>query len=252
TLDALVRVVEAQAPELVGSILLLDRDGTHVRHGAAPRLSPRFVQAVDGSAIGDEAGSCGAAAYRGETVIVDDIATDPLWKDYRGLAEAEGLRAAWSTPIFDAQRRVLGTFALYFRRPGRPMESHLGLIDMVTQTAAIAISRKREEEALRESGQRLASIYDTVGDTIFLVAIEADGGFRFESVNKRFVSTTGLPAEAVVGRRIEEVIPPESLPLVRERYRRAVQDAAIVRWEEARQDPAAHRNRHRQQTHAGD
>ncbi len=237
TLDTLARVVEEQASEILASILILDRDGIHLRHGAAPRLSESFTRAIDGSPIGPDAGSCGAAAFRRETVVVEDIATDPLWKDYAQPAAAEGLRSCWSTPIFDGRRNVLGTFALYFRHPGRPTDDHLGLIDMVTQTAAIALGRKREEEALRESRQRLISIYDTVGDTIFLLALETDGGFRFESVNKRFVATTGLPAEAIVGKRVEEVIPQESLPLVLERYRRAVMEQAIVRWEETSEYP---------------
>ena len=237
TLHALLQVVENQAPELLGSILLLDRDGIHVRHGAAPRLSERFTRAIDGNSIAEHAGSCGAAAYRREAVIVADIATDPLWENYRALAAAEGVRACWSTPIFDARRDVLGTFALYFREPGRPTNDHLALVDMVTHTAAIAISRTREEEALRERRQRLISIYDTVGDAVFLVAIEPDGGFRFESVNKRFITTTGIPMEAVVGKRVEEVIPPGSLPLVLDRYREAVRDKAIVRWEESSDYP---------------
>ncbi|HET6899160.1 MAG TPA: ATP-binding protein, partial [Vicinamibacteria bacterium] len=212
-------------------------NGTHVRHGAGPRLSAAVKRAIDGLPIGERAGSCGAAAHRKQAVVVEDIATDSLWADYRELAAAEGLRACWSTPIFDARHNVLGTFALYFRQPGRPTADNLVLIDMATQTAAIAIARKREEEALRESRQRLVSIYDTVGDTLFLVAVEPDGGFRFVSVNKRFVSTTGVPAEAVIGKRIEEVIPPESLALVRERYGQAVRDHAIVRWEETSEYP---------------
>ena len=237
TLDLLLRIVEEQDPGIFASILLLDRDGVHVRHGAGPRLSETFKRAIDGRPIGERAGSCGAAVLRREPVIVEDIATDPLWEDYRELAAAEGLRACWSTPIFDAERNVLGTFALYFRQPGRPTADNLVLIDMATQTAAIAIARKREEEALRESRQRLVSIYDTVGDTLFLVAVEADGGFRFVSVNKRFVATTGVPAEAVIGKRIEEVIPPESLALVRERYGQAIRENAIVRWEETSDYP---------------
>jgi two-component system, cell cycle sensor histidine kinase and response regulator CckA len=97
--------------------------------------------------------------------------------------------------------------------------------------------RRRLEEALRESRQRLISIYDTVGDTIFLVALEADGGFRFESVNRQFVATTGLPAEAIVGKRVEGVIPAASLPLVLNRYRQAATDKAILRWEETSDYP---------------
>jgi PAS domain S-box-containing protein len=237
TLGTLVRGVEAQSAEVLASILLLDRDGLRLRHCVAPRLSATFTQAIDGEPIGERAGSCGTAAYRGEAVVVDDIEADPLWAAYRGLARAEGLRACWSTPIFDAEHKVLGTFALYFRKPGRPSERHLRVIDMATQTAAIAISRKREEEALRESRRRLLSIYDTVGDVVFVVRVEPDGGFRFESVNKRFSETTGVPADAVVGKRVEEVIPPASLHLVLERYRQAVRDRDVVRWEETSDYP---------------
>ena len=154
TLEELLRAVEAQSSEMLSSILLLDDDGVHVRHSAAPRLPASFVSAIDGSAIGERSGSCGTAAYRRQAVIVEDIETDPLWEDYRGLAAAHGLRACWSTPIFDAERRVLGTFALYFHEPTRPQEKDLRLIDMATQSAAIAITRKREEEALRTSESR--------------------------------------------------------------------------------------------------
>lgn len=132
------------------SILLLDADGVHIRHGAAPSLPEQFVQAVDGAPIGPCAGSCGTAAYRGEQVIVEDIETDPLWDDYRHLATPHGFRACWSTPIFDAQHHVLGTFAMYFRQPGQPNARHLRLIEVATHTAAIAISSKLgEEEVLK-------------------------------------------------------------------------------------------------------
>ncbi|MBI3523463.1 MAG: PAS domain S-box protein [Betaproteobacteria bacterium] len=144
-LAALTSVIESQSPGMLCSILLLDADGVHIRHGAAPSLPEEFIQAVDGSSIGPRAGSCGTAAYRGEQVVVENIDTDPLWQDYRHLAELHGLRACWSTPIFDARRRVLGTFAMYFLQPGRPTAKHLQLIEIATQTAAIAIVSKRGE-----------------------------------------------------------------------------------------------------------
>jgi PAS domain S-box-containing protein len=155
TLDALLRLIEAQCPGMLCSILLLDSDDIHVRHGAAPTLPTAFVRAVDGQPIGPRAGSCGTAAYRREPVIVADIATDPLWDDYRELALAHGLRACWSTPILDEGRRVLGTFALYFRTPGHPTDQHRRLIELSTSTAAIAIAKHLETHALRASEERL-------------------------------------------------------------------------------------------------
>src|SRR6185369_1291729 len=96
-----------------------------------------YLRAIDGASIGPCAGSCGTAAFRREAVFVADIASDPLWADYKHLALPHGLRACWSTPILDAQRNVLGTFAIYYRKQGLPEEHQLQLIDVATHTAAI-------------------------------------------------------------------------------------------------------------------
>jgi PAS domain S-box-containing protein len=155
SLDLLLRVIEAQSPEMLCSILLLDGSGLRLRHGAAPSLPESFTRALDGGRIGPQAGSCGTAAFRGEPVIVEDLANDPLWQDYRDLALEHGLRSCWSTAIFDEQRHVLGTFALYFREPGHPTAWHRKLIKLATSTAAIAILRDRRIETLRTSEERL-------------------------------------------------------------------------------------------------
>lgn len=160
TLDAFLRMIEAQSKDLVCSILLLDADGVHIRHGAAPSLPVEYLRAIDGAAIGPCAGSCGTAAYRQEPVFVADIAADPLWVDYKNVALPHGLRACWSTPIFDVQKRVLGTFALYQREPGMPTERHRQLISVVTHTAAICITRhlveaERETAVVREKQARI-------------------------------------------------------------------------------------------------
>jgi PAS domain S-box-containing protein len=149
TLDTLVRLIEAQSTDIVGSILLLDPDGRHLRHGAAPSLPESFTRAIDGAAIGEGAGSCGTAAYRGELVITEDIASDSAWTEWRDCALPHGLRACWSTAIFDDQRRVIGTFAFYVRRPGRPTDADLRLMQIATHTASIAICRKQEDEEVR-------------------------------------------------------------------------------------------------------
>src|SRR5437667_1574412 len=118
-LDALCRFGEEMSGNVLVSILLVSPDGKSLRHGAAPSLPKSYTEAIDGALIGPCAGSCGTAAYRGERIIVSDIATDPLWDQYRHLAIDHGLRACWSTPIFSTTRDVIGTFALYSRQPGR-------------------------------------------------------------------------------------------------------------------------------------
>ncbi len=155
-LDALCRFVEEMSAGSLCSILLLDSDGDRLQHGAAPSLPRSYTEAIDGSAIGPSAGSCGTAAYRREPVIVSDIAMDPLWADYRDLASRHGLRACWSTPIFSSEGRVLGTFAIYSREPCSPTPEQHIIIEQFTHLAAAAIERKRAEEELRRSESYLA------------------------------------------------------------------------------------------------
>lgn len=165
SLTLLARALETHLDGILCSILLLDKDGLHLTHGAAPSLPEAYCRMVEGLAIGPAAGSCGTAVYRKEAVFVDDIASDPLWAEYRAAALPHGLRACWSTPIFGAQREVLGTFALYDRKPSRPSPLHLQLIQIATDIAALAIGKQRADEALN----MMRFGMDHAGDSVFWV-----------------------------------------------------------------------------------
>ncbi len=171
-LDAIVRLVEGQAEGLLCTLLLLDREGGRLRHGAAPHLPAEYVRVLDGSLIGPEEGSCGTAAYRGERVIVEDISTHPYWEKYRTLAMSHGLRACWSSPIFSPAHEVLGTFAIYYREARGPSERELEWVGIATHLASIAIMRDRAEharnrlfQALEEREVRLRLLH-AVGDAM--------------------------------------------------------------------------------------
>jgi PAS domain S-box-containing protein len=154
-LATLCGIVEAQTDGMLCSVLLLDPDGVHLRHGAAPSLPQPYIEAIDGIAIGPSVGSCGTAVYRKEAVVVTDIATDPLWADFRDLALPHNLRACWSTPVLASDGGVLGTLAMYYQEPRSPGDAHRLIIERATHIAGIAISRLRAEEALRHSEAQL-------------------------------------------------------------------------------------------------
>jgi PAS domain S-box-containing protein len=155
-LENLVLVVEAQFAGLLCSILLLDEDGQHLRHGAAPSLPKPYIKAIDGLRIGPKAGSCGTAMYRREPVVVTDILQDPLWEAYRQVAEPYGLRACWSTPMLSHSGKVLGSFAMYYREPRSPSTAETHALEMATHLTGIAIERKLAREQLQRSEAYLA------------------------------------------------------------------------------------------------
>ena len=152
-LDALCRLMESQVPGLLCSVYLLE--GDRLRDGAAPSLSESYRRAIDGTPIGPDVGSCGTAAYHRRPVVVSDIGTDPLWKDFRDLAQQHGLMACWSAPILTPGAECLGTFAMYYREHRRPGGSEWRLLEIATHVARVAITRARTEEALAASRRRL-------------------------------------------------------------------------------------------------
>ena len=170
-LDAVCQLVEEQLPDVISSVLLLD--GDRLWHGGAPSLPKSYNGAIDGLVIGPSEGSCGTAAYRGEPVIVSDIATDPLWAKYRDLALSHSLRACWSTPILSSENKVLGTFAMYYREPRSPTSQDLGLIELATHLVRIAVERDRAEEALRTSEQLARSHVEVMMRSLDVLATEA-------------------------------------------------------------------------------
>ncbi len=97
--------------------------------------------------------------------------------------------------------------------------------------------RQEVEQALLQRERRLSSIYETVSDSLFYVDVEEDGRYRFTSVNRAFVSTTGLEHNQVIGKRVDEVIPEPSLTLALEKYSEAIRERRVVRWEETSEYP---------------
>ena len=187
-LDGLCRLVEETSSDILATILLLNDN--RLWHGAAPSLPKSYTKAIDGGIIGPAAGSCGTAAYRGEPVIVSDIATDPLWADYRGLALAHELRACWSTPILSSEGRVLGTFAIYAREPCSPTPQHHKIIEQITHLAAVAIERNRTQAALQESEERFRRMADAIPEVIWFTALEPE---KVLYVSPSFERIWGLP-----------------------------------------------------------
>ncbi|HEY4112722.1 MAG TPA: ATP-binding protein [Rhizomicrobium sp.] len=153
-LDRVAILVERLAPPALCSILLLQRDGKHLRPASAPSLPDAYCQAIEGLEIGPNVGSCGTAAYTKRPVIVTDIATSPLWQGPRDFVLSFGLRACWSLPIINADGRVLGTIAMYYREPRAPSDHDFALLEPCARLVRLALAQHHKEQELREAEAR--------------------------------------------------------------------------------------------------
>ena len=144
----LLEVEAAADSDIRTSILLLDSERKHLLHGAAPSLPKAYCEAIHGVEIGPSAGSCGTAAYMGHSIFVTDIATDPLWVNYRHLALPHQLRSCWSTPIQSDEGEVIGTFAIYHSTTRAPTGEEILAVKGISGHVAHAIARWSKCEAV--------------------------------------------------------------------------------------------------------
>jgi len=148
-LDTLLRLVEAECPGIKATVLLFDEEGGRLHSCAAPSMPQAWIDAIEGIPVGEGVGSCGTAAHRREPVLVSDVETDPLWKDYRDLIRPFGLRACWSWPIMSADGAILGTSAMYCATARDPTALETRLAAFTIHVAGIAIQRKQAEDRIR-------------------------------------------------------------------------------------------------------
>src|ERR1700722_1872945 len=220
-LERLCETVDAQASNIMTAVMLMDADGIHLRPAAAPRLPKGWVESITPLKIGPCVGSCGTAASLKQRVTVSDIATDPLWADYRDLALSYGLRAAWSQPLISKNQEVLGTFCLYYAEPRSANDTDLRLIEGADHIAVIAIEGERSQEALRSASEeirnseaRLRKIIDTIPTLAWCTLPDGTGIFW----NRRWHEYTGLSLEVVRGWGWQNAIHPEDLKEITDKW----------------------------------
>jgi len=181
-LDELCCKVERYADGLKSSILLLDKSGKYLHYGSAPNLPKSYIEATRKVYIGENRGSCGTAAYLKKTIIAEDISKDPRWAQYKIIPLAHELQACWSTPIMDVSGTVLGTFALYYHEPRKPIEAELELINSSANIAALAIHKHNAQDKLKNYAAELERSNKELSDFAYIASHDLQEPLRKISI----------------------------------------------------------------------
>jgi formate hydrogenlyase transcriptional activator len=202
-LENLCDTIEAQSPDVISTVLLMDPDGEHLRPAAGSRVPRAWTEAITPLRVGNAVGSCGTAAYLKKRVIVRDIATDPLWSSlphFRDAALGYGLRASWSEPLLSKNGEVLGTFAMYYGEPRSPSDGDLRLIEGAGHVAVIAIEGERSRSSLRrafedikKSEAELRGIINAIPQLIAVLGLDGEALYA----NQTTLDYTGLTLKDV-------------------------------------------------------
>lgn len=211
---------ERLAPGVICSILSVDALGRlHVE--AAPSLPADYSAAINGLLIGPSVGSCGTAAYFGKSVEVTDIATDPLWSDFKDLALPIGLRACWSSPIRASDGRVIGAFAFYYRTCRGPSALERTIVEACINLCAIALEQEERKASIHRlayfdglTGVANRASFEKRGREAVSAAVKNDSCLAihwidldgFKNINDTLGHQAGDTALQVIAKRISGVL----------------------------------------------
>ncbi|MFS8038708.1 putative bifunctional diguanylate cyclase/phosphodiesterase [Xanthobacter sp. AM11] len=92
-------------------------------------------------------------------MLVEDIATSPLWEDLLWLPLPSAVKGCWSVPIKLKSGTVAGTFAFYFNERGGPSPWLEGIVAACSDLCALALERHEAKSRIA----RLASIDTLTG-----------------------------------------------------------------------------------------
>jgi len=133
-----------------------------LRTWVAPSLPETYLQTIDNLIVGENTGSCGAAAYLKRPIIVNDIDTDARCTAYKHLALAYDLKACWSYPILDSEGNTLAVLGMYYKQVQSPKPDELAVVDRTTSLLKVIIENRlnadlaHETAAMISQGQELA------------------------------------------------------------------------------------------------
>jgi PAS domain S-box-containing protein len=210
--DAAIAITAAD----MGTIQLLDRGAGELKIVASRCLDRPFLEFFNTVHAGQ--GTHGRAAQKGERVVVEDVATSPVFAGTPLLEVhlASGIRAVQSTPLTDRSGQLVGVLSTHYRTPRRPADRDLGVLDLLARQVADWIERTQAEEALRESEERFRGTFENAAVGI----AHADANGRFLRVNEKYCEIVGYSRAELLTRSFRDITHTAELPANIAQYNR--------------------------------
>ncbi len=149
-LKTIIKFIETKCPNIICSILFLDKEQKISDKVIAPSLSNFYIDNVKGIKIADGVAASGTAAFLKKRVIIENINNHPYWKAYEHITTKYGIKACCSQPIFSTIDEILGTLTFYYKEQRKPNDYELKLIDIFSHLCSIAMQKDMDEKKFKE------------------------------------------------------------------------------------------------------
>src|SRR5271157_46498 len=180
-------------------------------------------------------GPTGIALRTGEPCWVKDIRTEPSLAPWRTAAIARSYASCVALPLIADGKRI-GSLSLYAEEPDAFNENTIEQYSELANNLAYGVAalrtqeeRKRAEEALRDSEQRLQDVVDNTTAVIFVKDLE----LRYILINREYERRHLVPRDQIRGKTDFDIHPHDVAEAVRANDRQVIEGGAPIQFEES-------------------
>jgi len=139
--QVVARAIEMSGADM-GNLQILDPQTNNLRIAAQVGFSRRFLEFFD--RVENHQYACAKALSRGQRVIVDDVASDPIFRGTkaREIILKDGVRAVQSIPLRTLSGQFVGVLSTHFRVAKPPRQKLFEITDAFIQEVAELIRSK--------------------------------------------------------------------------------------------------------------
>ena len=200
-----VQVLCERAGWDLGAIWNIDRARDELRHVEVWHMpsvhAPQFVAVTREERFSRGTDLPGRVWSTGKPVWIPDVATDGNFKRAPAAIE-DGLHIAFGFPI-KLENKILGVIECYSREVREPDDNFLQMVSDIGGELGQFMERKRAEELLLHSEERLRAVVETAVDGI--ITIDERG--TISTVNPAAERIFGYPAAEMVGENVRMLMP---------------------------------------------
>ncbi|MEH2060017.1 MAG: AAA family ATPase, partial [Nostoc sp.] len=166
-----------------------------------------------------------------QTVVIDNCQTDiiGLVGQYMHRTQPQSVLC---TPIINQGHLVAILYLENQLTQGVFTSDRLSVINFFCTQAAISLENAQLYNHLQEREKFLSSIYEGVGCLIFVTDIRDNGRYEYTGWSKSCEVAIGIPASEVLGKSPQELIAPDEVAAIEQKYLHCFQTGIPITYEE--------------------
>jgi diguanylate cyclase (GGDEF)-like protein len=192
-LNAVIANVQDYDSRALCSLVLLNKDGTHLRLGTAPGLQDQNSGAsnkVDISIC-----NCSITLKTGKRTVIKSIHNDPSCSECKEVAIKAGLVSCFAEPISSSTGETIGILTIYHREQHEPASNEVKLINQLAHLASVVVEHIQSKQLLQQQHDLLTKVSAEVPGIIFQFRRYPNGRCCFPFISEAVRKMYGLIPE---------------------------------------------------------